>query len=209
MNQPLPLPLLQSATIPGWYCLRSNPKQEHIAAAHLRNIVDGIDVFCPRLRIRRRCARGAVWFIEALFPGYLFARFNPGESMQTVRSVPGVKTIVSFGRFAVTIAEEVVIGLRSDFDKTELYEVPDGLQPGDEVTITTGPLHGLKASVLRLLPATHRVQLLLEMLGRTMPVEVDRDLVVTQKSVAQLLTGQTTGIVPCDPSPREINSLQY
>jgi len=38
------------------------------------------------------------------------------------------------------------------------------LQPGDEVTITSGPFHGLKASVLRFLPAADRVQLLLELL---------------------------------------------
>lgn len=183
-------PSARDTRSPAWYCIHSHPKQEHIAAAHLRGMIEGIDLFCPRLRIRRRCRRGAVWFVEALFPGYLFARFNPDASMQTVRSVPGVKTIVSFGLVAVTLRDEIIEGLRAGFDHNDLHEVPDDLRPGDEVTITTGPFLGLQAHVLRLIPAENRVQLLLELLGRTMPVEVAREYVVTQKPVAQLLTGQ-------------------
>ena len=36
--------------VPQWYCLRSQPKHEHIAAAQLRRSM-GIEVFCPRVRI--------------------------------------------------------------------------------------------------------------------------------------------------------------
>ena len=185
MNQPAPSSA--NTKSPDWFCLRSNPKHEHIAAAHLRSMVGEIEVFCPRLRIKRTCRRGAVWFVEALFPGYLFARFNPGVSIHIVRSVPTVKAVVSFGSSPAAIEDEIIEGLRADFDHRELYEVPDDLSPGDEVTIASGPFHGLRASVLRLLPSTNRIQLLLELLGRRMPVEVDREQVVTQKSVAQLL----------------------
>ena len=178
----------------GWYCLRSHPKHEHIAAAHLRGLVGEIEVFCPRLRIKRRCRRGAVWFVEAMFPGYLFARFNPGVSMQRVKSSPGIKAVVSFGLITVTIRDEIIQELKADFNFQELHEVPDDIRPGDQVTITTGPFHGLRANVIRLLPARDRVQLLLDLLGRTMPVEVDREYLVTEKTVAQLLTHQHTRV---------------
>lgn len=178
-----------------WHCLHSHSKHEHIAAAHLRSLAGEIDVFCPRLRIRRRCRRGAVWFIEALFPGYLFARFRPDTLMQAVRFVPGVKAIVSFGLIAVTIRDEIIEGLREGFDQNEVNEVTDDLRPGDEVTITTGPFLGLQAHVLRLIPAADRVQLLLELLGRTMPVEVAREHVVTQKPTSQLLAGRQGRLV--------------
>ncbi|HXO97259.1 MAG TPA: transcription termination/antitermination NusG family protein, partial [Chthoniobacterales bacterium] len=56
-----------------WYCLRAQPKREHIAAAHLR-ILQGVTVFCPRIRFQRATQRGLVWVTEAMFPGYLFAR---------------------------------------------------------------------------------------------------------------------------------------
>ena len=175
-----------------WYCLRSQPKHEHIAAAHLRRMVDSIDVFCPRLRIKRRCRRGAVWFVEAMFPSYLFARYDPVASLHLVRSAPGVKSVLQFGPSTVTIRDEIIECLRAEFDQKDMHEVPDAIQPGDEVTITSGPFNGLQASVLRFLPAVDRVQLLLEMLGRTTPVEVAREDVVTQKSTTQLLLSRQT-----------------
>jgi hypothetical protein len=62
-----------------WFCLRSQPKREHIAAACLRQMSD-VEVFCPRVRLRKRTNRGLVWFVESMFPGYLFSRFNYATS---------------------------------------------------------------------------------------------------------------------------------
>src|SRR5256885_9917179 len=42
-----------------WYCARTQPKHEHIAAANLRKRL-GLDVFHPRLRLERATRRGAV-----------------------------------------------------------------------------------------------------------------------------------------------------
>jgi transcription antitermination factor NusG len=176
-----------NSTGPVWLCLRSQPKHEHIAGAHLRRMVEGIDVFSPRLRIRRQTRRGAIWFVEALFPGYLFARFNPEQSMLLVRSAPGVKAVVGFGAKVPIIREEVIEELRSQFDENEVHEVPEEIQPGDEVTIAGGPFHGFSAEVLNVRSATGRVQVLLEMLGRCTPVELSADQVITGKPVRRFL----------------------
>src|SRR3569623_1474880 len=79
-----------------WFCVRSHPQREHIAAAHLANI-EGVDVFCPRLRIRKATRRGVVAFVEALFPSHLFARFDPSSTLDLVKHSPSVSTIVHFG----------------------------------------------------------------------------------------------------------------
>ena len=34
----------------GWYCVRTKPKHEHIAAGNLARQA-GLEVFCPRLRL--------------------------------------------------------------------------------------------------------------------------------------------------------------
>src|SRR6188472_90325 len=104
------------STDPVWCCLRSLPKHEHIAARHLRRMVEGIDVFCPKLRIRRHTRRGIIPFTEALFPGYLFARFHPGQSMALVKSAPGIRTIVSFGSWIPQLSHDTIEGLRAHFD---------------------------------------------------------------------------------------------
>ena len=61
--------------IDSWFCLRAQPKREHIAAACLRQISE-VEVFSPRVRFRKHTNRGPVWFVESMFPGYLFARFD-------------------------------------------------------------------------------------------------------------------------------------
>ena len=193
---------------PAWYCLRSQPKHEHIAALHLRRRIEGIDVFCPRLRIRKRTRRGAVWFVEALFPSYLFAWFNPAEAMQSVKSTPGISSIVSFGLWTPSISPEIINQLRADFDQNEVHEVHDDLKPGDNVTIASGPFQGFKAEVIRVLPGPQRVQVLMNMLGRTTPVEVSRNEIVAQKSVPRLLAKKEGFLVPSSKESLRLSAAE-
>jgi len=191
-NQPIPVE--SSAKSPAWYCLRTQPKHEHIAASHLQRRIENMDVFNPQLRIRRQTRRGAVWFVEALFPGYLLARFDSSNFMQIVRRTPGITTVVSFGIITPSIPDGVVDELRAQFDANNPQEIGDDVRVGDDITIASGPFHGLNANVLRVMPAAGRVQVLLEILGRTTPVEIAREQVMTQKSVPQLLATKQSGI---------------
>src|SRR6202008_1357728 len=84
------------STEPAWYCLRSQPKHEHIAAAHLR-MLEHVTVFCPRIRFKRKTRQGPAWVTEAMFPGYLFALFELAEMHRQVRYAHGVSGIVQFG----------------------------------------------------------------------------------------------------------------
>jgi transcriptional antiterminator RfaH len=172
---------------PLWLCLRSQPKHEHIAAKHLRQMVEGIEVFCPRLRIRRQTRRGAAWFVQALFPGYLFARFDPRQSMLHVRAVPGVQTVVSFGTRVPCIPPETIAELRNHFDTEEFREVVEEIESGDEVAIAGGPFHGLTAAVINVRSPSGRVQVLLEMLGRCTPVELPREQLIVNKPVRRFI----------------------
>jgi transcriptional antiterminator RfaH len=167
---------------PAWFCVRTQQKHEHIAAAHLRRAVAEVEVFNPRLRIRKATRRGAVWFVEALFPGYLFAKFVPAEVMHTVRGSPGVKTIVMFGTQAPIIPDGVIAQLRQQFDANESYEVPDPVKEGEIVTIAGGPFHGFNAEVLRVMPSVNRVQVLLDILGGVQRVEIAMNQVVAPKT---------------------------
>src|SRR6266481_733063 len=80
-----------------WFCLRSQPKREHIAAACLRRHIAAEEVFCPRVCFRKRTNRGLVWFVESMFPGYLFARFDYATFHRRIRLGPGVSGFVQFG----------------------------------------------------------------------------------------------------------------
>ncbi len=171
---------LPTAEEAAWFCLRSHPKHEHIAAANLAKL-EGVSVFNPRLRRRVTTRRGLVWMTESLFPGYVFARFAFHEMLSEVRYTASVSSVVHFGDRYPTIAAELISDLREQFGAREIKVVPEELAPGTEVTVTERPFYGMQAVVLRAMPAKERVQVLLEMLGRSTQVEVSMQSVIVEQ----------------------------
>jgi transcriptional antiterminator RfaH len=171
---------------PSWYCARTKPKHEHIAAAGLsRNY--GFEVFHPRLRLERATQRGVVRVVEPLFPGYLFVRCV-GNELNDVRYSIGISGLVHFGMRIATVPDPVVEELKSCFQSQEAMAVEDHIPEGAEVTVAEGPFLGVRGIVVRHLPARRRVQILLDFLGRTTLTEVDRKSVnVENTSLADLM----------------------
>lgn len=154
-----------------WYCVRSQPKHEHIAAANLRSRI-GIEVFSPSLRVRRSRPAGAIWVREPLFPGYLFARFPFQTGFDPVRHTSGVKALVQFGGEFPPIPDETIEEIRASLGGDETIEHLGQFAPGDTVEVLDGPFRGLTAVVHRYVPAAQRVHLLLEFLGQLTPVQL-------------------------------------
>ncbi len=154
-----------------WFCVRAQPKHEHIAAAHLRNEPE-VEVYLPRIRFRRSTRRGPVWFTEALFPGYLFARFDLAGGLRRFHYAPGVRGIVHFGEKWPTIPDATIEELRATAGDEEVRVVVEQFRPGETVLIAEGAFRGLSAVVNRVMPAKDRVAVLLEFLGRQTMVEL-------------------------------------
>ena len=170
-----------------WFCLRSQPKHEHIAAAHLKKMA-GVEVFLPRVRFRRATRQGLAWVTEALFPNYLFARFDWLNSLRQVQAARGVSGVVHFGERWPVIANDVIAELKLAVGADELHTIPTVLQPGDTVEIAEGPMRGLHAVVSRVIPSRERVAVLLEFLGRQTTIEVPANLIVHEGNArAQIL----------------------
>lgn len=161
-----------------WFCLRTQNKHEHIAAAHLRTL-PGVDVYAPRLRYRRTTRRGVAWAMEALFPGYIFAQFDPIPLLTRVRSGHGVSGIVRFGEKCATVSPFVIEDLRAQIGHDDIKIIDTPLQSGDEVTIVQGAFKNLRAVVTQVMPSKQRVKILLEFLGREMEIEMKPDELVT------------------------------
>ena len=154
-----------------WFCLRTQIKHEHIAASHLRKM-DGVQVFLPRIRFKRATRQGSVWVNEALFPGYLFARFDWQGSYRKVQAASGVRGIVHFGKYWPTIPEKGIEEMRQVIGATELHTISQDFSPGDAVRVTDGTLLGLRAIVSQVMPSRERVAVLMELLGRQTMIEV-------------------------------------
>jgi transcriptional antiterminator RfaH len=170
--------------IGNWFCLRSQPKHEHIAAAHLRKM-DEVEVFLPRVRFQRTTRQGLAWVTEALFPGYLFARFDWHNSLRQVQAARGVSGVVHFGSRWPVLAEGVIADLKLAFGAEELHTISAVLQPGDSVEIAEGAMRGLRAVVSRVMPSRERVAVLLDFLGRQTTIEVPVNFLVKEGNVRE------------------------
>lgn len=167
--------------ISAWYCARTKPKHEHIAAANLRKHME-LEVFLPRVRLDKMTRRGLVRVVEPLFPCYLFVRCNVDESLTAVQHASGISKIVHFGGKIPQVPDSVIQELQVCFESDDVMTVESQLAPGDEVTVAGGAFAGMSAQVLKSLPARKRVQILLDILGRTTPVEVERDAVILKRN---------------------------
>ena len=156
-----------------WFCLRVGPKQEHVAIAHLRKVYQ-VEVFCPRLRFQKATRTGRRWYVEALFPAYLFGRFDYLTQHRAVHYCPGVSSIVHFGGKVIPVPGKAIEELLAAVPEGsgETITIQPEVQLGQEVQVVEGAFAGLSAVVTRMMPARQRVAVLLQFLGRMSETEV-------------------------------------
>jgi transcriptional antiterminator RfaH len=168
-----------------WFCVRTLPKQEHIAAAQLRHQSSDVEVFLPRIRYQRTTRRGPAWVTEALFLNYLFARFELVNSLRLVQATRGVRGVVHFGMRWPTIPEDMIAELKAAMGVDAVMTLSQELRPGDEVEIAGGAFFGLAAVVTRVMPGRQRVAVLLDFLGRQTTVELDRGQLARSREIRE------------------------
>jgi len=184
-----------------WFCVCTQPKHEHIAAAHLRKMED-VDVFLPRIRFKRGARQGMVWVTEGLFPGYLFARFDWQTSLRRVQAATGVRGVVHFGEHWPVIPKEIIEDLRQVVGTDELHTISPKLSPGDAVQIADGTLRGLQAVVSRVMPSRERVTVLMELLGRQTMVELKAQTMIKAGNERAALLQMPANLRPPGGSPQ-------
>jgi transcriptional antiterminator RfaH len=174
-----------------WYCVHTKTKCEHIVAAALRQI-EGVEAFCPRIKFQRSTTRGKVWFIEALFPTYLFARFNIADHHRMVKYTHNVIRVLEFGGHCISIADRHIDEIRSEMDGMEVREISIVLKVGDSVELAEGPMRGFKGVIERISQGADRVRLLLDFLGRQSFVEVPMETLLKDMHPRQALATTPT-----------------
>ncbi len=176
-----------------WFVVHTKPKCEHVAASLMQGLPE-VETYCPRIRFQRGTKRGKVWFVEALFPSYFFARFEPAASLRAVKHSQSVIKVVDFGGTPIPVPDEVIEQIRAEMDGQEVREVKVGIHAGDTVEVASGAMRGLKGIVDRIHSGNERVRILLELLGRHTYVEVGVDQIVTEHSPrGDLAAGRGTG----------------
>lgn len=141
--------------------------------------MEGIEVFCPRLRYRKATRRGKIWWVEPMFPGYVLAKFSISEMERAVMFCQGVRGLVRFGTEIPAVPESFVDALKNEIlnrqgaEHEELVTLSPTLEIGDEVEVAHGPFQGMQGTVIAVPSATERVKILLEFLGTPQAVDMD------------------------------------
>lgn len=184
-----------------WFCVRTRQKSEHIAAGHLREL-EHVEVFNPRIRFKRPRGNHKMWVTEALFPGYVFAKFNWRDLLKAVYYTNGVTGIVHFGEQWPIIDDVVITDWQAALGEEELALCEELPEPGEEVLITTGAFKGLLAQVIRVSSAQRRIAVLMEFLGQQVPLELKADQ-FTRPDVREKIT-----IASIDTARNESNGVR-
>jgi transcription antitermination factor NusG len=145
-----------------WVVLRTHPRREVSAANAIA--ARGVETFVPLLPPDASSGRRL-----PLFPGYLFARPEPGtDDLLRIRSLPGIAYVLPRGGLAALLPGTVISLLQGRLDE------PRGkLAPGDRVVILAEPFRSLEAIFDHRLSSDGRVQVLIELVHRVVRLNLD------------------------------------
>ena len=155
-----------------WYCVRVMARREHVTALNLSQRT-GVPVFSPRIRVQKKSrSTTPVFATEALFPGYLFARFHYPQEARYVASTPGVLGLVSFGGPPPAVSDDVITHLSAEVQRVAETPAAPLFEEGSWVRIITGCFQGSEGRVLQANPASTRIRVLLNLLGQDIQISM-------------------------------------
>ncbi len=147
----------------GWYVMHSKPQKEQWLYNQLGTLQ--IEAYYPCL-----CTRNGKLHSQKskpYFPGYLFVNVDLEMTGRSVLQwIPGSLGLVSFGGEPACIPDGLLQKIRYRVDEINHTgnEILEGLKPGDEVVIHSGPFSGYDAVFCARLHDSERVQVLLRIL---------------------------------------------
>ncbi len=175
-----------------WYALKAQSKREHIAAAAIRAQSE-LEVFCPRITYLKQTRRGRVRFTEALFPGYLFVCCDIKTHYRHLVAMRGISAVLRYGEEIPAVPQYFIEELKKEIPAECRQVEEESLREGGEVVIAEGPLMNIKAIVSGIIPASQRINLLLEFLGRQVTMGMPVSAVISAKSEPKSFLRKSTG----------------
>lgn len=147
--------------------MATQPRREFTARANLE--CQGYKTLLPKVSLKSR-VRGA-WknSVQVMFPGYVFVLLSIGfDDPAPIRSTVGCIGLVKFGLHPIPVPDSVMEPLIKLADSP--MEIRQTFRPGGKVRFEDGPLTGL-SGVLRLARGRDRVEVLMSLLGREIPIQ--------------------------------------
>jgi transcription antitermination factor NusG len=154
-----------------WFAAYTHSHHEKRVASYFaeRKIESFLPLYSTRHRWKNRCEMN----LELpLFPNYVFVHIDPRERVR-VLEVPGVQSLVGFGRTLAPLPQFEIEALRSGLRQRNIEPHPY-LVIGERVRIKAGPMTGMEGVLVRK-KSNFRVVLALDVIMQSVAVEVDAD----------------------------------
>ncbi len=154
-----------------WYAIRVRSNYERTTSLSLRQ--KGYTEYTPFYRARRRWSDRTKVVERALFPGYVFCRFDLQKRLPILKT-PGVVSIVSFGKRFVPIDEDEIAAIQRSVQSGAGVCPWPHLRAGQRFRIVGGALCGVEGLLLNLKKG-RRLVISVMFLQRSVAVEIDRE----------------------------------
>jgi transcription antitermination factor NusG len=161
-----------------WHVLHAAPNCEPQVCKFLG--LHDIEGYAPQFPPAPRTKRGSVrdrkhrW----VFPGYVFFKLPHGfTSWDLIRWAPGVRRMLHEDGAPALLGDDVIDHVRRRLSERELAPIRPALRKGQPIVIQSGPLRMVDAIFEKNLDASERVQVLVQLLGRPLTVELDAAIV--------------------------------
>jgi transcription antitermination factor NusG len=161
-----------------WFALRVWSHHEKTVAAQLE--AKEFKVFLPLYSSKRKWADRWKTLHLPLFPGYVFCQFDAARRTR-VLATSGLIEVVRFGSELAPIKTSEIEAIQTIVDSQVTVTPYPRMAAGQRVTISGGPLNGLEGTLMEVRKGL-RLVVSVEMLQRSVLVEIDREWVVPCES---------------------------
>jgi|tagenome__1003787_1003787.scaffolds.fasta_scaffold20986960_2 transcription antitermination factor NusG len=161
-----------------WYAIRVRPRCEKAITAAISG--KEYETFLPVQSQSRKWSDRVKSLEVPLFPGYVFCRGELARKPRLV-SIPGVIGILRFAGVPAVISEAEIAALKAVVRSGVLVEPWAYVREGERVRVHSGLLTGVEGILIRT-KGDYRVVLSVEMICRSVAVEVNRDSIAPVSS---------------------------
>lgn len=154
-----------------WFVAKTQPHKERLALVNLDN--QRFRAFCPMIRKTVRRSRKLIDRTVPLFPGYVFIK-GRADQMRPVRGTLGIQYLITeaSGR-PRCMPHGLVEALQRSTGPQGIAAAGTDRSVGEEVRVLAGPLAD-RMGIIEKLDDAGRVHVLLEIMARTVRVELAR-----------------------------------
>ncbi len=152
-----------------WFALWTRSRHEQFVRSQLER--KHIEAFLPTIARWSRWKDRKKRIDWPLFPGYCFARFDPGARLAVLTCV-GVVRIVSTEGEPTPIPDPEIEGIRRLVETDLAFDPCPLIKEGTRVEVMHGPLKGISGRLVRKNDKA-RLVLAVDLIGQAVSVEVD------------------------------------